>query len=118
MLLTGFLKSTIGTGLISLGMLILFTSISQPDSYATHAPIVGIVLIIAGCIIYLIGDIYKMIQKKNELTIINDVMDQKIQDNAITEAKAREIAKKLVDKELRELEHDLCDDPETSCHDK
>jgi uncharacterized protein with von Willebrand factor type A (vWA) domain len=37
-------------------------------------------------------------------------MDEKIQEKAITEKKAREIAKKLVDKELEDLADTLCDD--------
>jgi hypothetical protein len=118
MLITGFLKSTIGTMLIGLGSAILAYSFIQPG-YTAHAPYVGIILILLGCIIYFIGDIYKMRKKNEELHTTEALMDKKIEDNALTEEKARLIAKKLIRKELDELEDVLCDDGlDTLCDEK
>lgn len=118
MLITGFLKSTIGTMLIGLGTAILTYSFIQPG-FADHAPYVGFIIILFGCIIYFIGDVYKMRKKNEELHITEALMDKKIEDNALTEEKARKIAAKLIRKELDELEDTLCDDGLNSlCDDK
>ena len=112
MMLTGFLKSTIGTGLISLGMLILFMSISQPQAYAAHAPWVGVLVMGLGCVIYFLGDVYKMIQKKKELTIIerrtHEIVEQ-IYDEANKERD------EILQKKLEEFEEAICSNPDSLC---
>jgi uncharacterized membrane protein len=112
MMLTGFLKSTLGTGLISLGMLILFMSISQPGAYANHAPLVGIFIIAAGCLIYFLGDVYKMIQKKKELTIIEK------RTHEVVEKIYKEVNKErdeMLQKKLEEFEDAICTDSDSLC---
>lgn len=112
MMLTGFLKSTIGTGLISLGMLILFMSISQPGAYAAHAPWVGVLVMGLGCVIYFLGDVYKMIQKKKELTVIerrtHEIVEQ-IYDEANKERD------EILQKKLEEFEEAICTNPHSLC---
>jgi uncharacterized membrane protein len=112
MMLTGFLKSTLGTGLISLGMLILFMSISQPSAYAAHAPWLGIFVLIMGCVIYFLGDVYKMIQKKKELTVIerrtHEIVEQ-IYDEANKERD------EILQKKLEEFEEAICSNPDSLC---
>lgn len=112
MMLTGFLKSTLGTGLISLGMLILFMSISQPGAYAPHAPGVGILLLILGCVIYFLGDVYKMIQKKKELTIIEKRTHEVVEKIYKEANKERD---EILQKKLEEFENAICTDPDSLC---
>jgi len=112
MMLTGFLKSTIGTGLISLGMLILFMSISQPGAYAAHAPWLGLFVMGLGCVIYFLGDVYKMIQKKKELTII-ETRTHEIVEQIYKEANEKRDAE--VKAKLEEFEEAICTDPDSLC---
>ena len=115
MMLTGFLKSTLGTGLISLGMLILFMSISQPDTYAPYAPWVGIMVLILGCVIYFLGDVYKMIQKKKELTIIEKRTHEIVEKIYDETNKERD---EILQKKLEEFEDAICTNSDSLCNKK
>lgn len=66
MMLSGLIKSTVGTLLMSLGTTISVYSFVQPGVYAWHTPLIGVVLICLGVFVYFIGDIYKVIQKRRE----------------------------------------------------
>lgn len=112
MMLTGFLKSTIGTGLISLGILIIFMSMSQPQAYSVKAPWIGLLVLVLGCIAYFLGDVYKMIQKKKELNTI-EVRTHEIVQQIYTEANA-ERDKKVEDR-LKEFEDAICTNTDVLC---
>lgn len=112
MMLTGFLKSTLGTGLISLGMLILFMSLSQPQAYAVHAPIIGILVLILGCIVYFLGDVYKMIQKKKELNIVEKRTHEIVEQLYEEANKERD---EILQKKLEEFEEAICSNPDSLC---
>ena len=66
MMVSGLIKSTVGTFLMTIGGSILVYSFVQPGNYAWHAPIIGVILIGLGVLVYLIGDLYKIYQKRQE----------------------------------------------------
>lgn len=66
MMVSGLIKSTIGTFLMTMGGSILVYSIVQPGNYAWHAPIWGVGLTFLGVIVYFIGDVYKVMKKREE----------------------------------------------------
>lgn len=66
MMISGLIKSTTGTFLMTMGGSILVYSQVQPGNYIWHAPITGCLLILAGVIVYFIGDLYKVMQKRRE----------------------------------------------------
>jgi uncharacterized membrane protein len=112
MMLTGFLKSTLGTGLISLGIMITFMSIAQPTSYHPYSPLLGILVVILGCIVYFLGDVYKMIQKKKELTIIEK------RTHEVVEKIYKEVNKErdeMLQKKLEEFEDAICTNSDSLC---
>ena len=88
MMISGLIKSTIGTFLMTIGGSILVYSIVQPGNYAWHAPLTAITLIGGGVFVYFIGDVYKVIQKKRE----------------------EETLKQQYIARLEELERNLCND--------
>jgi uncharacterized membrane protein len=112
MMLTGFLKSTLGTGLISLGIMITFMSIAQPTSYHPYSPVLGILVVILGCIVYFLGDVYKMIQKKKELNIIES-RTLEIVKHVYQEANAERDQK--VEEKLKEFEDAICTNSDSLC---
>ncbi|WP_321422779.1 hypothetical protein [uncultured Methanobacterium sp.] len=66
MMVSGLIKSTVGTFLITIGGSILVYSWVQPGTYIWHAPYTAIALILIGVIIYFIGDLYKVIKQREE----------------------------------------------------
>ena len=66
MMVSGLIKSTVGTFLMTIGGSILVYSFVQPGNYAWHAPIIGVILIGLGVLVYFIGDLYKIYQKRQE----------------------------------------------------
>lgn len=66
MMVSGLIKSTVGTFLMTIGGSILVYSFVQPGNYAWHAPYSGIGLTLIGVVVYFLGDVYKVIQKRNE----------------------------------------------------
>ena len=66
MMITGLIKSTIGTFLMTIGGSILVYTFVQPGNYAWHAPLTATALIAGGVFVYFIGDVYKVIQKRRE----------------------------------------------------
>jgi hypothetical protein len=88
MMVTGLIKSTVGTFLMTIGGSILVYSLVQPGNYAWHAPITAACLIGGGVFVYFIGDVYKVIQKRKE----------------------EEQLKQAYISRLEELERNLCND--------
>ena len=76
----------------------------EPSQFKDYVIPIGIMAIIGSVIVDFVGDHVKMQKKDEEFQITEDMMNEKIQEKAVTEKKAREIAKKLVDKELEDLE--------------
>lgn len=66
MMVSGLVKSTIGTFLMTIGGSILVYSWVQPGNYASHTPFTATAIIIGGVLVYFVGDIYKVIQKRRE----------------------------------------------------
>ena len=94
--ITGFLKTTISSGLIATGIVSIFAGIiDHPlfQGYDEIGIIVGVISIGLAIILITMIDQYNEKKKKEELEII----DSKIED------KAEEVAKKLVDKELEKI---------------
>ena len=108
-LLTGFLKSTLGTALISIGTALfvkeLFTNLyllGGVDAY-----IFALIGIIGGVLIYLLGDIYQKEKKEDELNLIQDrIIDiaTKIIDQEEKQKNQR------IDNQLKSIEYGLCND--------
>lgn len=96
---TGFLKTTVSSAIISTGVVILFNSITN-HPYFTEWNEVGIVIglfsIVVACVYVAIIDRWKENKKKEELETIEDYIDKK----------AEEIANLKVLKKLEELEED------------
>nr|WP_302577825.1 hypothetical protein [Methanobrevibacter arboriphilus] len=93
---TGFLKTTISSGLIATGIVSIFAGIiDHPllEKFNEIGIILGLISIGIAIILITLIDNYDEQKKKEELEII----DCKI------EGKAEEIAKKLVDKELEKI---------------
>jgi hypothetical protein len=97
MLLTGFLKSTIGTLFISLGAGLLVYNYVQPSNYAAHTPYVGVILILFGFLSYFIGDWYKMKKKNEEFEHIDTHIEEKCSEHL--KEKAIEVVEELYKKE-------------------
>jgi hypothetical protein len=117
-LLTGLLKSTTETSLLIIGFNLIFYGMVEPSQFKDYVIPIGIIAILGSVIVDFVGDHVKMQKKDEEFQITEDMMNEKIQEKAVIEKKAREIAKKLVDKELEDLEDALCNDPESLCNDK
>jgi hypothetical protein len=109
-LLTGLLKSTTETSLLVIGFNLIFYGMVEPSQFKDYVIPIGIMAIMGSVIVDFVGDHIKMVKKDEEFQITENLMDEKIQEKAVTEKKAREIAKKLVDKELEDLADTLCDD--------
>ncbi len=94
--ITGFLKTTISSGLIATGIVSIFAGIIDHPllrGYHEIGILVGLLAISLAIIIITVIDQYDEQKKKEELEII----DGKIED------KAEEIARELVDKELEKI---------------
>lgn len=95
--LTGFLKTTIASGLIATGIVSIFAGIVEHPllkKWNETEIIIGVIAIIIGVVIVIIIDRYSEAKKKEELEII----DQTIED------KAEEIAENLIIEKLKEIE--------------
>jgi hypothetical protein len=66
MMISGLIKSTVGTFFMTIGGSILVYSFVQPGNYIWHAPYTGVGLILLGVFIYFIGDIYNVFKKRQE----------------------------------------------------
>ena len=86
----------------------------EPSQFKDYVIPIGIMAIMGSVIVDFVGDHIKMVKKDEEFQITENLMDEKIQEKAVTEKKAREIAKKFVDKELEDLADTLCDDDKKS----
>ena len=102
-LLTGLLKSTTETSLLVIGFNLIFYGMVEPSQFKDYVIPIGIMAIMGSVIVDFVGDHIKMVKKDEEFQITENLMDEKIQEKAVTEKKAREIAKKLVDKELEDI---------------
>jgi hypothetical protein len=86
MMLTGFLKSTLGTSFISIGLgtiIISIYDINVPDYFV----MLGIICVLVGFIIYYFGDIYN-INKNEEMEFHRLDVVKKIVNNRIEEEKS------------------------------
>jgi hypothetical protein len=118
-ILTGFLKSTSETSLLIIGFNIIFYSVIAPQQYKDYAVFVGIIALMAGVLVDFVGDRYIMQKKDEQFQITESLMDEKITEQAVTEKKAREIAKKLIENEMSDIEDALCNDnPDSLCNKK
>jgi hypothetical protein len=123
MMWTGFVKSTIATALISTGTvttIIPFYSIQ--GQFPEHTPYVGIIMILAGVLIYYFGDRYNIGQNKKievlRLQRASDIVDQKIEqekDRLAEEVLKKAEAKKTqididVARQLRDIRDGICAD--------
>lgn len=121
MMYTGFLKSTIGTTLISLGVTIGFMSLSTP-SYNENALYMAIIAVAFGFLTYFGGDIYKIEQKKKETRLIdNKITTIKKDTSDQIREEAEKVVKIIVDEEeekkqtaikrrMAEMEQGICSD--------
>ena len=109
-LLTGLLKSTTETSLLIVGVNLIFYGMVEPSLFKDFVIPLGIIAILCSIIVDFAGDHVKMVKKDEEYEETEKMMDEKIEEKAVTEKKARDIAKKLVDKELEDIAETLCDD--------
>ena len=94
---TGFLKTTISTSLISTGVVLLFNGITEHplfNQWNETAIIVGSLMIILAIISVIIIDQWKDQKKKEELAIINKHIDER----------AIEIAEEKILEKMNELQ--------------
>lgn len=118
-IITGFFKSTIGTGLIALGISIIFNGLVNPG-WNSNFPYLGAIAILIGVIVYFLGDIYKKDREKENVNIIQDKTERYVQDESerikshIHKIIAEEEEKKerTIKKRLELLEHGMCTDLE------
>ena len=95
--MTGFLKTTISTSLISTGVVLLFNGITEHplfNQWNETAIIVGSLMIILAVISVIIIDQWKDQKKKEELAIINKHIDER----------AIEIAEEKILEKMNELQ--------------
>ena len=78
--MTGFLKTTISTSLISTGVVLLFNGITEHPLFNVWneiAIIVGALMILLAVIVVVLIDQWKDRRKKEELKIINEHIDER-----------------------------------------
>lgn len=78
--MTGFLKTTISTSLISTGVVLLFNGITEHplfNEWNEIAIIVGAIMILLAIIVVVLIDQWKDKKKKEELDIINKHIDER-----------------------------------------
>lgn len=93
---TGFLKTTLTTSLISTGVVLLFNGITEHplfNQWNEIAIIVGFGMIILAILTVIIIDQWKDKKKKEELEIINEHIDERAME--IAEEKIRKAMDKL-----------------------
>ena len=93
---TGFLKTTISTSLISTGVVLLFNGITDHplfNEWDEIAIIVGLFMIILAILAVILIDQWKEQKKKEELKIINEHIDERAME--IAEEKILEAMKNL-----------------------
>ena len=105
-LLTGLLKSTTETSLLVIGFNLIFYGCVEPGQFRDYVIPIGVIAILCSVIVDFVGDHIKMQNKDMQFQETEKMMDEK----------AKDIAQKLVDKELRELEDTMCNDPESLCN--
>jgi hypothetical protein len=106
-LLTGLLKSTTETALIGGGIAGILIYWSNPTVYNDNYFFVSLLSVLAGIIVDLYGDKIKMEHHDQELKATEKLMEDK----------AKDIAQKLVEHEMKELEDAICNDnPDTLCN--
>lgn len=64
MMISGLIKSVVGTIIIGAGITVIVNYLSQPAEYAPHTPLLGIGIILLGAFVYFIGDIYKIYRER------------------------------------------------------
>lgn len=113
-IVTGFLKSTIGTGLISLGIVLEVQSYTQPGYYY-YTPYVGIILILLGIIVYFFGDIYKVRKEKESVEIVQSETEELVNREAeriakivVDRAEAEKLA--MINRKFSQVEQGICGD--------
>src|SRR4030042_178962 len=107
MLISGFVKSTIGTSLISLGFGIMLLWAYTPN-LADHTPLIGLLSIGLGFGIYYAGDLYA-IAKSREIEEVRLKRASKIIDDKIEKEKDR-IAQEVIntaEEEKLKIDSDL-----------
>ena len=94
--MTGFLKTTISTSLISTGVVLLFNGITEHPLFNTWneiAIIVGLFMILISVIVVVLIDQWKETKKKEELETINEHIEERAIE--IAEEKILEAMKNL-----------------------
>ena len=77
-LCTGFIKSTIGTSFISIGVALIFNGAINSGVRETFY-LYGIISVLVGCVIYFVGDMYKRQQEEKNVEIIQSNTESYIQ---------------------------------------
>jgi hypothetical protein len=112
--LTGFIKSVVGTILISTGIGVFINAFVNPQWY-DHAYLVGLVAILAGFLSYFYGDWYKQNRAKDQLEIIQDANEEYIKSEAeriarlIVEEEEKK-KKEAIKRRFDEIEQGICSD--------
>ena len=111
---TGFVKSAIGTSLISLGVSVaVYSQINQ--DWPSHSVYVGLLAVVSGFLAYVVGDWFK---KKQDEAVIDTVQNK---TEAFVKKEAEEIARKIIEDEenraqkaikmrISNLERGVCQD--------
>lgn len=94
-ILTGFLKSTIGTSFISIGVALIFNGLINEGVRETFY-LYGIIAVLIGCVIYFVGDVYKRKKEEENVEIIQDKTEKIVQDES---DKIKEEMKKIIEEE-------------------
>ena len=95
--MTGFLKTTLSSSLIATGVVLLFNGITNHPlfhGWDEIAIIIGALMILLAIIIVVVIDKWKDQKKKEELTIINEHIDER----------AIQIAEEKIQKAMDQLE--------------
>lgn len=99
MMISGFLKSTVGTGFISIGTTIIFMGLATP-TYNENSIYIGITAMAIGALIYFAGDIYKTEQKKKEVKVIDDrIVNVKEETESQIKLEAEKVARIIIEEE-------------------
>lgn len=127
MILTGLIKSTIGTAFISLGVALFVYNYVQPGVYVDHTPFISVILVLLGILTYVVGDLYKIKKAEEErlalknanLKLANTVADKTKKEMQVFVEKAVDKLYDKIEKEAREkLEEELMEKIDDICDDK
>lgn len=89
MMVSGFIKSTIGTILISGGTTVFVAPfVAPPGVLPDHTALIGIVFLMSGFIVYYAGDIYQ-INKNKDIEVERLKKAEKIVDTKIKDERSR-----------------------------